>query len=132
VIVGQRSYGKGTVQELIDLENGCGAMKLTTASYWRPSGKNIHRLRNAKESDEWGVKPDDGLQVVVEGDELSKLRQWRFGRDIYKPNGTPKQPTEPVSDRQLARALQAVEKEAAVGGRTRDEGPAGGDRSQGR
>ena len=43
MIVGQRTYGKGTIQEVIDLEKGCGAMKLTTASYWRPSGKNINR-----------------------------------------------------------------------------------------
>ena len=47
VIVGQRSYGKGTIQEIIDLESGCGAMKLTTASYWRPSGRNIARPHDA-------------------------------------------------------------------------------------
>ena len=113
-IVGQRSYGKGTVQELIDLENGCGAMKLTTASYWRPNNKNIHRLRNAKDTDEWGVKPDDGCQVVVEGEELNKLRQWRISRDMYKPDGAPKEPLQPVADRQLARAVQAVEKQPAA------------------
>ncbi len=113
-VVGQRSFGKGTVQELIDLENGCGAMKLTTASYWRPSGKNIHRLRNAKPSDQWGVKPNKGCRVVVKGEELDKLRQWRFARDMYKPDDAAKEPAEPVTDRQLARAVQAVEKEAAT------------------
>ena len=44
-IIGQRSFGKGTVQEIFDLESDCGAMKLTTASYWRPSGKNIARSK---------------------------------------------------------------------------------------
>jgi hypothetical protein len=32
---------------------------LTTASYWRPSGKNIHRFPDSKETDDWGVKPND-------------------------------------------------------------------------
>ncbi len=44
VIVGERSWGKGSVQNVIELENGTSALKLTTASYHRPSGKNIHRF----------------------------------------------------------------------------------------
>ena len=48
-IVGMRSYGKGTVQNLIELENGRSALKLTTASYWRPSERNIHRRKDAKD-----------------------------------------------------------------------------------
>ncbi|HID78100.1 MAG TPA: S41 family peptidase, partial [Planctomycetaceae bacterium] len=35
-VVGQRSFGKGTVQEIIRLERPDGVLKLTTASYWRP------------------------------------------------------------------------------------------------
>jgi len=113
-IVGQRTWGKGTVQEVLDLEDHQGALKLTTASYWRPSGKNIHRGREGGESDEWGVMPNDGCQVVVEGEELNQLRLWRVRRDVYKPppngagaaNGKP----DPVVDRQLAKALQCLEK----------------------
>lgn len=59
VIIGERSYGKGSVQNVIRMEGGSSALKLTTASYWRPSGKNIHRFPDAKETDEWGVKPND-------------------------------------------------------------------------
>ena len=44
-IVGTRTYGKGTVQNLIPLEGGRSVLKLTTASYWRPSNQNIHRRR---------------------------------------------------------------------------------------
>src|SRR4051794_1819444 len=43
VVVGERSYGKGSVQNIIEMENSTSALKMTTASYWRPSGKNIHR-----------------------------------------------------------------------------------------
>jgi carboxyl-terminal processing protease len=67
VVIGERSFGKGSVQNVIDLENHKSVLKLTTATYWRPSGKNIHRLDKNKESDEWGVKPNDSaIQVRPE------------------------------------------------------------------
>ena len=40
IVVGQRTYGKATVQSLITLTNG-GALKLTTATYRTPSGDRI-------------------------------------------------------------------------------------------
>src|SRR5581483_5906566 len=52
IVVGERTWGKGSVQNVVELEGGRSALKLTTASYKRPSGKNIHRFPNAKESDE--------------------------------------------------------------------------------
>ena len=72
-IIGQRSFGKGTVQEIFDLESDCGAMKLTTASYWRPSGKNIARSKSAGPNDTWGVTPDEGCQVVLKDDRAEPL-----------------------------------------------------------
>ena len=69
VIIGERSYGKGSVQNIIELEGHTSALKLTTASYWRPSGKNIHRFPDSKDSAEWGVRPDPGYEVVLEDDE---------------------------------------------------------------
>ena len=76
VIIGERSWGKGSVQNIIELEQGGSALKLTTASYHRPSGKNIHRAPNAKESDEWGVSPSDGFEVKLNGREAEQLRNW--------------------------------------------------------
>ena len=52
VIIGERSYGKGSVQNIIEMENDTSALKLTTASYWRPSGKNIHRFPDSKDTDD--------------------------------------------------------------------------------
>jgi carboxyl-terminal processing protease len=69
-IVGERSWGKGSVQNVIQMESGRSALKLTTASYFRPSGVNIHRFPDSKKEDAWGVNPDEGHQV-----ELSK-EQW--------------------------------------------------------
>ena len=65
VVVGQRSYGKGSVQNLIDLDGGNSILKLTVASYYRPSGENIHRFKNAKTTDKWGVSPDPGMEVKL-------------------------------------------------------------------
>lgn len=59
IIIGERSFGKGSVQNVIPMENGLSALKLTTASYWRPSGKNIHRFAESKDGDDWGVQPND-------------------------------------------------------------------------
>ncbi len=61
IVVGERTYGKGSVQNIIEMHEGSerSALKLTTASYWRPSGKNIHRFPDSKDSDDWGVRPTD-------------------------------------------------------------------------
>ena len=65
VVIGERSFGKGSVQNILDLEDGNSVLKLTVATYWRPSGKNIHRFKNAKDTDEWGVSPNPGLEVKL-------------------------------------------------------------------
>ncbi len=115
-IVGGRTYGKGTIQEVIYLEEGCGAMKLTTASYGRPNGKNIHRPPNAGVKADWGVSPDAGCKVVLTGEEQTRWRLWRARRDVFQPaakNGVGKDGAEPFVDRQLLRAVECVEKEAS-------------------
>jgi len=58
VVIGERSFGKGTVQSVVRMERGQSAMKLTTAGYLRPSGINIHRYPEFKNEDVWGVSPD--------------------------------------------------------------------------
>jgi carboxyl-terminal processing protease len=58
VVIGERSFGKGSVQNTIPLEHRSSILKITTASYWRPSGKNIHR-QGKKDDEEWGVTPNN-------------------------------------------------------------------------
>lgn len=105
VVIGERTWGKGSVQNVIELENGKSALKLTTASYHRPSGKNIHRFPDSKDSDEWGVTPDDGFVVPMSTDELRKYHEYRQQRDVLSKSGPPKSD---YSDRQLAKALEYV------------------------
>jgi carboxyl-terminal processing protease len=64
-IIGQRTFGKGSVQNILDLEGGNSVLKLTVASYYRPCGENIHRFRDSKPTDKWGVSPDAGLEVKL-------------------------------------------------------------------
>ncbi len=56
IILGENSYGKGSVQSIIPLRNG-GGMRLTISKYYLPSGKSISEV---------GVTPD--ILVEEEGD----------------------------------------------------------------
>jgi carboxyl-terminal processing protease len=111
-IVGQRTFGKGTVQELLKLEGDRGILKLTAASYWRPNGKNIHRLKDATTEDDWGVSPDSGFEVVISEEELADWINNRIERDLFNPaseNGKaplPDAPRAALHDPQLDRALK--------------------------
>jgi carboxyl-terminal processing protease len=82
IVIGERTWGKGSVQNVIELESGKSALKLTTASYQRPNGHNIHRFPDAKETDEWGVKPNDGFEIKLSDRELGRLVAYRRQRDI--------------------------------------------------
>jgi len=119
VVVGEQSYGKGTIQDLIRLQPNQGMLKLTTASYWRPSGKDIHRPEDAPENGQWGVAPDEGYEVRVEGEEVSRLREWRYRRDLYRPDGEnnvsgENAPPDDYFDPQLAKAIEYVQQRIAV------------------
>ncbi len=102
-VVGERTWGKGSVQNVIPLEDLSGgdgsrpevrsALKLTTAGYHRPSGKNIDRPPKAKQTDEWGVTPDKGLELRLDDREMLALIGEQRQRDILvpkKPDEAPK------------------------------------------
>jgi carboxyl-terminal processing protease len=119
VIIGERSYGKGSVQNIIPVEGGSSALKLTTASYWRPSEKNIHRFASSKPNDEWGVKPNKNFEVKLEDEERFEYYKDRRDRDIIRkreqkppdktdaPNKTDKK-KQPFKDRVLEKALEYI------------------------
>jgi carboxyl-terminal processing protease len=65
LVVGTRTYGKGSVQELIPLDNNGGELKLTVAYYYLPSGRLVHKK---KDSTDWGVVP----QIIVPMDEAAE------------------------------------------------------------
>jgi carboxyl-terminal processing protease len=67
VIVGEKTFGKGSVQSVLELENGEG-LRLTTARYYTPSGVTIH---------EKGIKPQVELEVSADDDGKIRLQQSR-------------------------------------------------------
>jgi len=81
-VVGERSWGKGSVQNVIPIEGGRSILTLTTASYWRPSGKNIHRRENSKPTDVWGVSPNPGCEVKMSEDEFATWIEARRKHDV--------------------------------------------------
>jgi carboxyl-terminal processing protease len=81
-IVGERSYGKGTVQRLMHIESGRSLLKLTSATYWRPNEKNIHRMPGDDETAEWGVTPNAGLATPLSDSEYELWRNYRNRRDL--------------------------------------------------
>lgn len=126
VIVGERTFGKGSVQKVFNLPGPPRAsLKITTETYWRPSGKNIHRdLRKSKDNDDWGVKPD--IDVPLTDDERLRWVQHLRAREQVtgKPGVTPPQakprpspPEEkPFVDRVLNQAIEAVKKKLPTAG----------------
>ena len=103
LVVGERTWGKGSVQNVIKLEGGASALKLTTASYHRPSGKNIHRFPNSKPGDVWGVLPDEGYAIRFSNAEMSGYQEYRRNRDVISKKGPPKSD---FKDRQRDKAIE--------------------------
>ncbi|MGN6507346.1 MAG: S41 family peptidase [Tepidisphaeraceae bacterium] len=78
-IIGERTFGKGSVQMLFPLDKQQAFLKLTTSHYYLPSGKCIHREEN---SAEWGVDPD--LKVELTPEQMRKMIDDRTDLDILR------------------------------------------------
>jgi len=97
VIVGERSFGKGSVQSLFKLRNGEG-VRLTTARYFTPGGASIH---------EKGISPQ--IEVVMSPEEDNKLRLQRNRRDVTNPQEFNERfGFVPIEDRQLQAGLDVL------------------------
>ena len=113
VVVGERSYGKGSVQKVVKLgSNPPTALKLTTDTYWRPSGANIHRHPDMKESDEWGVKPNSGFEITMTDAERLDYLRYKRNKDIVRKD-KPKEPDKPFVDKALDKAVEYLKAELA-------------------
>ncbi|HEX7010435.1 MAG TPA: S41 family peptidase, partial [Phycisphaeraceae bacterium] len=115
LFVGARTYGKGSVQQVKMLENGQGALKLTNAYYYIPSGRLIHRR---PDSTTWGVDPSEGCYVPMSPEAVREMVEIRRRDDqVRADNGhapdaeatvTPDYIEQELKDLQLAAALRAL------------------------
>lgn len=105
IVVGERSFGKGSVQSVFKLEHGEG-MRLTTSRYYTPSGVSIH---------EKGITPQ--VEVMMTVDEDTKLSWQQARSDIADPKEFQERfGFEPIVDRQLEAAVAALRGVRLLGG----------------
>lgn len=115
IVLGERTFGKGSVQRVYGLERGLGwlrpanpkaRLKLTTALYKLPNGESPHKLPDAET---WGVDPDRELTLTPK--EAIKVLD-RHSKAFIIHNGDESEPEvdEAAQEQELA-ALKADEEE---------------------
>lgn len=102
VVVGMRTYGKGSVQDLEDWGED-GALKITIAQYFLPSGRSVHRWEN---STSWGVDPS--VEVKLSKEEFETVGRALLGPSIIPPTSHATTRPARAKDRQLDAAVDAV------------------------
>jgi carboxyl-terminal processing protease len=112
VVIGTQSYGKGSVQTVIELEDGSG-LKLTIARYYTPNGRSIQ---------ERGITPDVWVKAtgkLASDDELQREQslpghfkgetmEQVVASSIKPPTPLPPTPDDPKDDVQLKVALDTL------------------------
>ena len=104
LVVGERTFGKGLVQRplrLRPISNSQVTIKLTTAYWYLPKGRNVQR---SDESEDWGVLPDFAVNLTL--DEFGSLTaRWASAAIIHPDHvdsppsqSQPVEPEEPESD----------------------------------
>ncbi len=100
------------MQTIVPLEDG-SAIRVTTALYYLPSGRNLHRKEGAQS---WGVDPNDGYYVPMTFEQVREMYKVRGESDVLrKENGqnneekiTPQWIKTKLSDPQLAAAYETL------------------------
>lgn len=75
VLLGQRTAGRASIQNSVDAGFGGLQFKVTTGESFRPNGKSRQRQPDSGPHDEWGLKPDEGLEVPITKDKSAELRR---------------------------------------------------------
>jgi len=96
VIVGEQTFGKGSVQSILQLQDG-SALRLTTAKYFTPSHKVIH---------EKGITPDITVPMSEEEEQDLYLRRAPGGLESLEPKDRERAIN--THDTQLERAMDLL------------------------
>jgi carboxyl-terminal processing protease len=109
VIMGERSYGKGSVQNIQPFDGG--QLKLTIATFWRPSNKNLNKSSTpGKDDDEWGVTPDKDFILKLTRTDREALAEYQHDTEVIRPrDAKEKQPD--FKDRQRDMAVEYLQKQ---------------------
>ncbi len=113
LVIGERSYGKGSVQNIQPFEGG--ELKLTTATFWRPSKKNLNKSSTTgKEEDEWGVVPDKIIKLSSK--DRFDLEEHLSDAMVIRPKGKPAPAKPEFKDKQLDSALDYLRNQIKLAG----------------
>jgi carboxyl-terminal processing protease len=96
IVIGEQTFGKGSVQSVVELEGGA-ALRLTTAKYYTPSHKVIH---------EKGITPD--VEVLLTDDEERDILTRRAPGGVESLEGEERKRVEDSRDPQLDRATDLL------------------------
>jgi len=98
VVVGERSFGKGSVQTLFKLRDGSG-LRITTSRYYTPSGVSIHGH---------GIEPDVALVMTPEEDDKLRLQRARSDTLEDEAEFEERFGFKPIADKQLEAAVDVL------------------------
>ena len=110
--MGQRTVGRAAIQ--FPMEAGFGQLqfKVTTGATLRPNGKPRGKLPDSKPTDDWGIKPDPGLEVPITADMSTKLRLWAEEHTLRPADSLEAMPfDDPMKDPYRAAALAHLRKQ---------------------
>ncbi len=118
LLIGARTFGKGSVQQISTLEDG-SALKLTVAKYYTPLGRMIHRDFKKKGQNTGGILPD----IVLNSDlATAKAAVMQRTTMIYSPSKkTATIEGKEVKDEQLNRAVELLKARKVLGALNIDE-----------
>jgi carboxyl-terminal processing protease len=108
IIMGSRSFGKGSVQTIHPFDNQ-SIVKLTTATFWRPTGRNLNKSSTkGRDEDEWGVTPNKGYEIKLSKKEENDLFDHQRESEIIRGSPPPasSEVKDEFRDRQLEMALE--------------------------
>lgn len=124
IILGARSFGKGSVQDLYPIDGNDAYLKLTTQYYKLPGGRIIHREPGAAE---WGIEPD--LVVRMTSDQIAELIEYQLEADILRDEAgadhVEQGPAEALDDEQADGHAGAAEDEGQADELPADRSPDG-------
>jgi len=124
ILIGERTFGKGSVQSILPVGNEGLSLKLTTAQMFSPSGQPWHRFAGSKV---WGVDPHDGYFVTLTAEQRTARQTAQLGRDtgmLKLPELlTPALLDREFADPQLAAGLKSMLAKLKTGEFVKSGGP---------
>lgn len=111
LIIGSQTFGKGSVQSIIALDDA-SALRLTTAKYYTPLGRSIHRDEKSKTG---GITPD----IMIEIPKEMEAKLYAQAEEVYAKDKSPQSAVkqeEQVKDEALSHAIEVLKARALFEG----------------